>query len=297
MVMKIKDVFTTKYGEWQVYYSVAGGAWTTLHGSKGYWYADPTLISYQENIYLFTEAFQNSSQIGRIAVSKLNNGVFSKPEIIINKPYHLSYPCVFEYENRVYMLPETSQNRTLELYVAEDDSLLDWRQIKVICENINCVDTTVFVNEQDVYLISYFQEPNNYSTVVYKLNMINYSIAEVFRKSDRLNISRPAGKVFMNKESNEFYRPVQYNENCYGEKMRILKINPNMNDWMGVEDKQISIEDLHINLIRRTHTFNSVNDIIVVDGLIEHKTLMAPYFVIKRKLHNLKFKMRNEKKI
>ena len=35
MVMKIKDVFTTKYGEWQVYYSVAGGAWTTLHGSKG----------------------------------------------------------------------------------------------------------------------------------------------------------------------------------------------------------------------------------------------------------------------
>ena len=29
-------------------------------------------------------------------------------------------------------------------------------------------------------------------------------------------------------------------------KMRILKINPNMNDWMGVEDKQISIEDLHI---------------------------------------------------
>ena len=195
------------------------------------------------------------------------------------------------------MLPETSQNRTLELYVAEDDSLLDWRQIKVICENINCVDTTVFVNEQDVYLISYFQEPNNYSTVVYKLNMINYSIAEVFRKSDRLNISRPAGKVFMNKESNEFYRPVQSNENCYGEKMRILKINPNMNDWMGVEDKQISIEDLHINLIRRTHTFNSVNDIIVVDGLIEHKTLMAPYFVIKRKLHNLKFKMRNDKKI
>ena len=55
------------------------------------------------------------------------------------------------------MLPETSQNRTLELYVAEDDSLLDWRQIKVICENINCVDTTVFVNEQDVYLISYFR--------------------------------------------------------------------------------------------------------------------------------------------
>lgn len=108
---------------------------------------------------------------------------------------------------------------------------------------------------------------------------------------------RPAGKVFMNKESNEFYRPVQSNENCYGEKMRILKINPNMNDWMGVEDKQISIEDLHINLIRRTHTFNSVNDIIVVDGLIEHKTLMAPYFVIKRKLHNLKFKMRNDKKI
>lgn len=42
---------------------------------------------------------------------------------------------------------------------------------------------------------------------------------------------------------------------------------------------------------------NSVNDIIVVDGLIEHKTLMAPYFVIKRKLHNLKFKMRNDKKI
>lgn len=288
--MKIKDIFTVKYGEWKVFYKNDKSKWIGFQGEKGYWYADPTLIKYCGNIYLFTEAFQKSCQIGRIAVSKLENGFFSKPEIIIKKPYHLSYPCVFEYMNKIYMIPETSQNYTLELYCAEDEELHEWKLKKIICKNINCVDTTVFVKDQEVYLITYFQRPNDYSTIVYKLDMDNYTLTELFRKSESENILRPAGKVY---QDGDYYRPVQYNKNFYGEKMRILKIDPNKNDWIGVECKQISIDDIQVDSIKRTHTLNSVGEIKVIDGLREYRTFKAPFYVLRRKIHNIRFKITN----
>ena len=291
--MKIRDIFTTKYGEWRVYYSIGYGDWTPFKGIKGYWYADPTLIKRNGVIYLFTEAFQNNSQIGRIAVSKLENGAFSRPKIVIKKPYHLSYPCVFEYKDKVYMLPESSQNRTLELYCAEDENLLEWRLVTIIRENVNCVDTTVFIKESDVYLITYFQRNGKYTTVVYRLNMDDFVLTEVFSKSENENISRPAGKVY---ENCGYFRPVQYNKNCYGEKMRILKFDPEKNDWMGEEYKQISVADLNIESIKRTHTLNLVDNVKVIDGLIEYRTILTPYYVIKRKIHNLRFRIRNARR-
>lgn len=106
-------------GNWHVKYRVNGGVWKDLVsvGDKHYWYADPMLFEKNGKVYLFTEAFDKRIQKGKLAVSYLtDSGEFSKPEIIINLPYHLSYPCVWEEEGCVYMLPETSQDRTLEIW-------------------------------------------------------------------------------------------------------------------------------------------------------------------------------------
>ena len=119
-------------GNWHVKYRVNGGVWKDLAsvGDKHYWYADPMLFEKNGKVYLFTEAFDKRIQKGKLAVSYLmDSKEFSKPEIIINLPYHLSYPCVWEEEGSVYMLPETSQDRTLEIWKSKNDHLLKWERV------------------------------------------------------------------------------------------------------------------------------------------------------------------------
>jgi len=278
-------------GDWVVFYRSKGNSkWKKFKGEKGYWYADPMLFTYKNELLLFTEAFQKKCQIGRLAVSKMVNGEFSKPQIIIKKPYHMSYPCTFIYKDSVYMIPETSQNHSLELFKATNDKLDNWEKVGILDSNIICVDSTVFVDKEDVFLLTYFQENKKYTTRVYKLDMDQMKISEIFSNQINEDIARPAGKIY--REDNNYYRPVQYNVNCYGEEMCMLEINPLDNEWMGnaidsITTKSIGLE--HYGL--RTHTYNTESGIEVVDVLHEFTSLWAPCTKIRRKLHNLKYKI------
>lgn len=85
--------------------------------SKKYWYADPMLFHFGADTCLFMEAFEYKKQKGRIAYSKLlSDGTFSRPEIIIEEKYHMSFPVVFEWGTEIYIMPETSENKSLNLY-------------------------------------------------------------------------------------------------------------------------------------------------------------------------------------
>lgn len=58
------------------------------------------------------------------------------------RPYHLSYPFVFAHEGRILMIPETSGNRSVELY--EATAFPDvWRLNTVLIPNICASDVTV----------------------------------------------------------------------------------------------------------------------------------------------------------
>ena len=169
------------------------------------------MFEYKDGIYLFTEAFQKNRQVGSLAVSKLVDGEFTEPKEIIRKSYHLSIPCVFQYDNVVYMIPESSQNRTLELYRALDDSLEKWEIVKVLLYDIECVDTTVFEYKSRLYLLTYSQKLGDYITKVYILDIDELKISDVYSISKNDNIYRPAGKIF--EKDGTYFRPVQYNLN------------------------------------------------------------------------------------
>ena len=288
--MKLRDFFTITYGEWYVYYRNSCTEWKKLETQKGYWYADPILLKYHDETYLFTEAFENKKQIGRIAVSKFVNGEFTIPHEIIRKPYHMSYPCVFEYNDNVYMIPESSQNRTLELYKAKDRELLNWEFIKVLAQDVNWVDTTVFKNKFNIYLITYIQDVDKYITEIYTLNMNNLSITRCCSFFSKENVYRPAGNIF--ECEGVYYRPVQYNINCYGEKMQILRVNVDDCDWKGTIVAEYTVETLGLKKVCKTHTYGKSENIEVVDALQNYKTLLAPYYVFRRKVHNLHYRIK-----
>lgn len=108
-----------------------------------FWYADPILTSYQGNTYLFMERFDMRTQLGSIACAQFDeNGKLSKPQVIIQEKYHMSFPMVFSWNDGLYMIPETCGNRSLNLYRCEGD-IRRWTLVKSFPVGEELVDTVV----------------------------------------------------------------------------------------------------------------------------------------------------------
>jgi len=287
--MKFRDIFTFKNTEWNIYYRFSNSEWIKYLGNKGYWYADPILYKKNKNIYLFMEAFEKKTQIGRIALARLKDGVFSSPKIIIRKPYHMSYPCVFGYGDSTYMIPESSQNHSIELYKAVDDSLEKWELDKILGNCIHCVDSTIVQRNDSLYLISYVQNKSGYITKIFELDMIEKKLKDYKEIKHKQNKFRPAGKIY--EQNNMIIRPVQDCRDCYGEKIRLLRINTKNNDLLGEEIGTIDTEILHDFPIQRVHTIGMIDDIEVVDALEERTCIWTPILIMKRKMHNFRYKI------
>lgn len=120
-----------------------------------FWYADPILVSYQGNTYLLMESFDMRTQLGSIAYAQFDEaGKLSKPRIIIQEKYHMSFPMVFFWNEDLYMIPETCGNRSLNLYKCEGD-IEKWTLVKSFPVAEELVDTVVVACREDhVELIS-----------------------------------------------------------------------------------------------------------------------------------------------
>jgi hypothetical protein len=64
--------------------------------------------------------------------------------------YHLSYPFIFRAGGGIFMVPESSANRTIELFVAEDFPSR-WRRYCVLMSELEAHDTTLFRDETGLW--------------------------------------------------------------------------------------------------------------------------------------------------
>lgn len=81
-------------------------------------WADPFLYRYPLNnkLYLFVERFPFREQKGLISCAEVNDKLqISKMVDILEKPYHLSYPHIIEEDETLYMMPECSANKKIEI--------------------------------------------------------------------------------------------------------------------------------------------------------------------------------------
>lgn len=106
--------------------------------------ADPFLFREGNKTYLFAEDYRFAERKALISVAELNEkGECGAWRECLVRPYHLSYPCVFAWQDAIYMIPETRSNRTIELYRAEEFPL-GWQLEKTLFAEIEASDATVF---------------------------------------------------------------------------------------------------------------------------------------------------------
>jgi len=237
---------------------------------KDRFWADPTVIFVDNLYHIFIEEFLYSKNKGHISYFTIDSsGVLSKLKIIIEKPYHLSYPFIFKYENNFFMIPETSANKTIELYKCEDFPT-KWKFEKNLMENVSAVDSTLFYHDENWWLFTNMIENTGGSswdelflfsgdsplTIKWIPHPKNPIVSNV-------RSSRPAGKIFI--QNSSIIRPSQDSSKGYGYGLTFNKIEKLNNiNYKEIEFKKI-IPDWDKNILG-VHSFDHSYGLTLIDG-------------------------------
>lgn len=234
-------------------------------------WADPFVVQKGNTYYIFFEEFEFSNNRGHIsAVTIDQEGAVSELGTVLERPYHLSYPFIFEWGGEYYMLPETVQNRTVELYKCVEFPH-KWKLQKTLITNISAVDATLFQQEDRWWIFTNVRDAPGMSTMDelflfyadspisghWQAHPRNPVVSDVRR-------ARPAGKLFHHMGG--IYRPSQDCSVRYGYGLRISEV-AKLNETTYEEREAIFAKPEWDDSVRSVHTFNSENQLSVADAV------------------------------
>ena len=226
--MTFKQLFHKLFigGIWYVGYRYKNGVqdskYEIVKTPDGQWLADPFLYEFEGRHFLFVEQYFNEKGRASIGVFELIDGKPCNNHIIIENNYHMSYPCVFYYKGNHYIIPESSANNTIDLYIARDFPN-KWEHKAILLDGEKYVDSTVFEGEDDLYLLSYKKEGGQWKLVVFLLDIEKEHLTKLSEKVFSDNIGRPAGRLYFS--NGQLLRPAQDCSIKYGERIIVNKVD------------------------------------------------------------------------
>jgi len=105
--------------------------------------ADPFMIKANGSWSMFFEVMNSKSDKGEIGFAISADGFrWDYQQIVLDEPFHLSYPYVFQWRRSYYMIPETLARSAVCLYKA-DPFPMRWKLVKRLIEG-ECADPSIF---------------------------------------------------------------------------------------------------------------------------------------------------------
>jgi len=264
------------YDQWIILYNNGNEyfdfeKYTPLIPKRKFGWADPFIMEKNNHTFIFFEELlirQKKAHLSVIELSNNDNCKIIKKNKFLTKPYHLSYPGIFEYENELYLIPESSKNKTIDLYRCIDfpDK---WQHVLTLLNDLIAVDPTIFYfknkwwlffNKQEIeWLPNYTDLYLYYSDSLFSTEWISHPQNPVV--SD-IQSSRPAGKIFIHE--NKIFRPSQNSLTRYGYGLKINEILV-LNETEYNEREVYSFGPKWNKRIKGIHTFNSYKGVSVID--------------------------------
>jgi hypothetical protein len=119
------------------------GRATRIQNPMNHFLADPFVVTHEGRDFCFAEDYDYEKGRGCIAAYELKENTAERLGEAIVEPFHMSFPYLFRFEGKLYMCPETSENRDIRLYECASFPL-QWTLVKVLMANIEAVDTMIF---------------------------------------------------------------------------------------------------------------------------------------------------------
>lgn len=280
---KSRDVRTTQ--RWFLAYHFADGAdssaadegepatnvarFTELLPPVDRYWADPFPAFHDGRHYILYEEHLAGVRDAHLAAAELDpvRGL-TNPRIILQRPYHLSFPSVFRWNGRWYMTPETMTEGAVQLYTTErfPDA---WTYVGDLVTGAGFVDPVVTRVDDRWWMFVGVMPPGAAEATALHLYHaavpLGPWIAHPLNPTTiDVSVGRPAGRVF--RSGGAYYRPVQDGAPHYGHAMNILRIDA-LTPTAYRETRVGRIEPTWRRGLVGTHTLNAAGRLTMIDAL------------------------------
>lgn len=236
-------------------------------------WADPFYIKYKKKKFIFFECFNYISKKGIIQCIELKNNKIIDKKTILKKDYHLSYPHIFSYKNKYYLIPESFENKKTSIYEAVKFPY-QWKKIRTIFNGQKVCDTTIIFQNREFWLFAnkakLHPEEFNKKLYIYSSKNLKFDKLKNHFKNPVINSfrnGRNAGSIFFKDKS--FFRPSQINKkDSYGYGFSINKIiKLNNKEYTQNEILRITPKNFSDKNICGVHHYNRISDRVFLTDL------------------------------
>jgi len=188
--------------------------------------ADPFALDRDGSTFLFFEEMHGAAP-GRIVVAEVGpDGFRNKPMPCLVLDHHVSYPFVFEHDGAVYLLPESSAVRRVDLYRATRFPS-EWELERTLLHEISAVDPTLVRHNGRWWLfVGVFTRGASPSEELALFHAESLADEWVPHPENPIvadvRCARPAGPVF--RVGNDLVRPAQDSSRGYGSSISLRRI-------------------------------------------------------------------------
>ena len=254
-------------------------------GRRRTYVADPMpLASAVDSAFLAEHFDYDGSAKGSIARCAFGVGGRLSLTPVLEPEHHLSYPFILEHEGQRYVIPESHEVGTVDLYALDPDGTA--RPVRRLLD-LAVSDPTLlrwdgrwwlFCAEGSLKLLAFHAEALDAPWTPHRLNPLKIDVTA----------SRPAGPLF--ERDGALYRPAQDCAASYGSAVvlhRIVELTP---------DRFAEEEVGRIGPARRgpyregVHTLHVLGDRCLVDG---KRSVLDPSWLLRGRAHGRKVRLRH----
>jgi hypothetical protein len=238
-----------------------------IENPPGSYLADPFAFQREEKTYIFAEEYDLLRKQGYISVYSVEpDGSSQRLGVALEENFHLSFPFVFEFNEALYMIPESCEARQVRIYKSINFPL-DWELCSIALDGIEAVDTIAFPRGGRWWML----------TTVKPTASSLYSETWAFTAESPLGTwaAVPTNPVVSDaskgrnggliRDRDEVFRVAQRPAfDLYGEKAAVFKIN-HISYLQYEEEKVLEFDPTVIPGARGIHHMHSINGITVFD--------------------------------
>ena len=250
--------------------TVAGTSWYVLPDPGFRFYADPFPFWHQGRAFVFVEDLDHRTNkacdLGRaVWTTRARSG---RREPVLEEPWHLSYPFVFEHAGEIWMIPESSADRTVRALPRRSLPAPLGRRRPILLAGIAASDATVVQHDGPFWMfaptrdgagswsdtLSLFHAPRLHGP--WQPHAANPVLVDQ-------GCARPAGAMVV--RDGKLWRPVQDCAAGYGRGIGLAEIT--RLDHEGFAQKQHAVLQARSGWPgRRLHTLNRAGRLECIDG-------------------------------
>jgi hypothetical protein len=247
----------------------------TLTPPQDRFWADPFIVTRNDKHYIFFEELLFERGEGHLCCMELYaDGSHSQPIKILETPYHLSYPFIFQYQGDDYMVPESGEQQCVQLYKCTDFPY-KWQFEKNLLNTVQAYDSTLFKHNSLWWLFTCIaDDKNSSSTEDLHLFYAKTPISDHWHPHplnpvvSNASTARPAGNIFV--YDDKIYRPSQNCARSYGAGLNLCEITQLTKTTYSEKVVSEILPDWDKRL-KGLHTFNFNKNISVSDVIIDQR--------------------------